>query len=151
MKCSEAESLLPAGEPGGLPAARQRALAEHLAACPACRRTQAALAELIATWRTENARAPVPPAAAIWANVRSRRQPSRRSHRPNPVFWLGLPLAAAAAVAFLFLTPQTTAPETARAEFVETGDTAGSTMVYVDKESGWLVVWAVDASRDHNG
>jgi hypothetical protein len=67
------------------------------------------------------------------------------------VFWLGLPLAAAAAVAFVFLNPQTSAPETARAEFVETGETAGSTMVYVDKESGWLVVWAAEPSREQNG
>jgi anti-sigma factor RsiW len=151
MNCSEAESLLPAVEPGGLSAARQRALAEHLAACPACRRTQAALAGLIEDWRQDNAQAPVPPAAEIWANVRSRRRAPRRPHRPNPVFWLGLPLAAAAAVAFVFLNPQTSAPETARAEFVETGETAGSTMVYVDKESGWLVVWAAEPSREQNG
>ena len=36
--------------------------------------------------------------------------------------------------------------EVARAEYVEAGDVNASTMVYVDKESGWLVVWATDAS-----
>lgn len=32
----------------------------------------------------------------------------------------------------------------AGADFVETGDVNASTVVYVDKESGWLVVWATD-------
>lgn len=36
--------------------------------------------------------------------------------------------------------------EVARAEYVEAGDVNASTMVYVDKESGWLVVWATDAN-----
>jgi anti-sigma factor RsiW len=151
MNCPEAESLLPAGPSGGLSAVQHTALAEHLAACPACRQTQAALSDLIETWRNEAASVSVPPADEAWARVRARRHPQRRTQRPNPVFWLGLPLAAAAAVAFVFLTPETVAPETARADFVETGDGSGSTMVYVDKESGWLVVWAVDTARDQNG
>ena len=33
----------------------------------------------------------------------------------------------------------------AGADYVEAGDPNASTMVYVDKESGWLVVWATDA------
>jgi hypothetical protein len=32
----------------------------------------------------------------------------------------------------------------AGADYVEAGDPNASTMVYVDKESGWLVVWATD-------
>jgi len=32
----------------------------------------------------------------------------------------------------------------AGADFVEAGDPNASTVVYVDKESGWLVVWATD-------
>lgn len=32
----------------------------------------------------------------------------------------------------------------AGADYVESGDPNASTMVYVDKESGWLVVWATD-------
>ena len=34
--------------------------------------------------------------------------------------------------------------DTARADFVEAGDANASTMVYVDKDSGWLVVWATN-------
>lgn len=151
MDCSEAESLLPAGPSDGLSVAQCTALAKHLAVCPACRQAQAAFFDLIDTWRNEAGSVPVPPAAEAWARVRAGRLAPHRKHRPNPVFWLGLPLAAAAAAAFIFLTPETVAPESARAEFVESGDASGSTMVYVDKESGWLVVWAVDTARDQNG
>jgi anti-sigma factor RsiW len=99
-------------------------------------------------------------------------RPARK--RPlAPVIWFGGPLAAAAAVlALMFFngrTPTalpppppppppevaTAAPvhdanteailaEVARAEYVEAGDANASTMVYVDKESGWLVVWVTD-------
>jgi anti-sigma factor RsiW len=91
-----------------------------------------------------------------------------------PVIWFGGPLAAAAAaLALMFFsgrTPPASIPpppppppavataapvrdanadailaEVARAEYVEAGDVNASTMVYVDKESGWLVVWATDA------
>jgi Putative zinc-finger len=89
-----------------------------------------------------------------------------------PVIWFGAPLvAAAAAVAFVFLVnsspqpvakvpmavaavtaapppPPSSAPYDpsiiAGADYVEAGDPNASTMVYVDKESGWLVVWATD-------
>ena len=36
---------------------------------------------------------------------------------------------------------------TARADFVEAGDANASTMVYVDKDSGWLVVWATNLAE----
>ena len=36
-------------------------------------------------------------------------------------------------------------------DFVEAGDTSASTMVYVDKDSGWLVVWATDGEVKGNG
>jgi len=39
----------------------------------------------------------------------------------------------------------------AGADFVEAGDPNASTMVYVDKESGWLVVWATDISTPTSG
>ncbi|MEN9403282.1 MAG: hypothetical protein RL091_1985, partial [Verrucomicrobiota bacterium] len=39
----------------------------------------------------------------------------------------------------------------ARAEYVEAGDVNASTMVYVDKESGWLVVWATNVDTKTSG
>src|SRR6478736_8540141 len=47
-----------------------------------------------------------------------------------------------------FVPPALSAPYDpsiiAGADYVEVGDPNASTMVYVDKESGWLVVWATD-------
>ncbi len=92
-----------------------------------------------------------------------------------PVIWFGAPLvAAAAAVAFVFLVNSAPKPLgeipvsvasvaslpppppppppyedpslIAGADFVEVGDPNASTMVYVDKDSGWLVVWATDVT-----
>ena len=39
----------------------------------------------------------------------------------------------------------------AGADFVEAGDPNASTMVYVDKDSGWLVVWATDVDAQTRG
>ena len=48
----------------------------------------------------------------------------------------------------VFVPPTLSAPYDpsiiAGADYVEAGDPNASTMVYVDKESGWLVVWATD-------
>ena len=150
MKCDEIESLLLAGSRDELSATQRHALAAHLDGCPACRQSHAAFTALIATWQTEAAQVPVPDAAAAWTELRSRRNMPVKSptRRFAPVIWLSLPLAAAAAVAFILLTPQLAgpvAPEIAHAEFVEAGDAGASPLVYVDKESGWLVVWAASA------
>ena len=101
-------------------------------------------------------------------------QPAKK--RPlAPIIWFATPLAAAAAIVLVFLggglpsahppaavdalepPPPPPAPvspalvaaiadEVARADYVEAGDVNASTMVYVDKDSGWLVVWATDAT-----
>jgi hypothetical protein len=39
----------------------------------------------------------------------------------------------------------------AGADYVEAGDPNAATMVYVDKESGWLVVWATDVNTPTSG
>ena len=46
-----------------------------------------------------------------------------------------------------------TSPDTAAAhvDYVIPGDPAASTMVYVDQDSGWLVVWAESAPPDSKG
>jgi hypothetical protein len=72
--------------------------------------------------------------------------------------WTGLPLAAAAALALVFWAPDDAPTATgedatfaeaapAYAEFVEASDNAASTVVYVDQESGWLIVWASAPTR----
>jgi hypothetical protein len=104
-------------------------------------------------------------------------QPKRKL---APIIWLSAPLAAAAAIAIAFFVdpaPRAPSPAVARtvaavstppppppppvaeiaaadaahADYVEAGNANASTMVYVDKDSGWLVVWAADSDAKSSG
>ena len=86
----------------------------------------AAIALLLFTGRTPVPVAPPPPPP-----------PVALATSPAPMAVAAAPVRDANAEAIL--------AEVARAEYVEAGDINASTMVYVDKESGWLVVWATDA------
>ena len=153
MKCTECTRLILSE--GGMPPSPgwQDQVAGHVAVCPDCRRLQADLAAMRETWKTDTARVAVPDGQAAWEELRpSLSQPARRSRRRlAPLLWISAPLAAAAAFAFVLLNPAApTGSESAmsvHADYVEAGNPAASTMVYVDKESGWLVVWAADSGN----
>lgn len=158
MNCRPFETLLSAERDAPLSEAERTQLERHLAECPACREQRVQLAAAATAWRARTAAAKVPDPAAEWDRLRPRladaagRTPRRR--RLAPVIWFALPLAAAAAFMLTFLpsSPPVAEPRAvARADFVEAGDSAASTMVYVDKESGWLVVWAEDPATAAGG
>ena len=162
MNCRDLEPLLLAERDGVLTDGQHASLERHVAACPACAQLRARLGEAIDTFRADAASVAVPAADAEWRALRARlhgesAKPTRQ--RPlAPVIWFGSSLAAAAALAFVFVsspprpvTPVVAAPEIAQAEFVEAGDANASTMVYVDKDSGWLVVWATDSAPKTSG
>ena len=79
--------------------------------------------------------------------------------------WMSHPfrlLAAAAALALIFVTPSQTTTATndlearsdsgiTHVDYVESGDPNASTMVYVDQDSGWLVVWTSNSRAITNG
>ncbi len=162
MNCQQIEPLLLAERDGALSPGQRAALAEHVSGCADCRRLQSDLSAALAAWKADVTQVTVPAADAAWTALRPR-LPNRQSaprRKLAPVIWLSAPLAAAAALAFIFLTPDRhvapppvdiAAPVIARAEFVEPGNANASTMVYVDKESGWLVVWAADATTHGKG
>lgn len=156
MNCRQAESLLLAERDGALSPGQRASLAQHVAGCPGCRRLQDELGAALGSWQASVTQAVVPDADATWTALRPRLARPRPAPRRRlaPVIWLGAPLAAAAAIAFVFFTSAkpvmpAAEPVVARAEFVEPGNANASTMVYVDKDSGWLVVWASDTA--HNG
>ncbi len=131
-------------------------LAAHVAQCAACRRIQENLAAALSTWRTQTSLASVPDAEREWHAVRRRiRQGTDATSHPHRR-WLALvtwPLAAAAAAAVLFVSlprPDSrgvaSGEPSVRADFVEAPGRNASTMVIVDDKSGWLIVWASDAS-----
>lgn len=156
MNCLTCQKLLlrDAGQAGS--PAERAAVEAHLAECPSCRQLQTELDRMGTLIRSESAAVPPPDPAAEWRTLQSKLHAPRR--RAAPVLWWSVPLAAAAAGALAFILPfsaprqatpangHANAPFVAQAEFVEPGDANASTMVYVDKQSGWLVVWATDAA-----
>lgn len=150
MNCRDCERVI-LGEVGETSAATAAAVAAHVQACPQCRALQSSLADAIAQWKTETA-AREPDAGAAWRALRPQLAAGRRRpRRLAPLLWLSAPLAAAAALALLVHQPKpvevAASATLAHADFVEAGNPAASTVVYVDNDSGWLVVWAADAER----
>jgi anti-sigma factor RsiW len=163
MTCRDIEPLLLAERDGGLTTGQLAALAGHVASCPACRQRRADLTEAMLFLKTDAANVAVPEAGEEWREVRARLRTARdqpAKKRPlAPLVWFGSSLAAAAALTFVLVSRSPQPVElvildhdaVAEAEFVETGDRNASTLVYVDKESGWLVVWTTDAEATGSG
>jgi hypothetical protein len=163
MNCRDIEPLLLAERDGVLTSEQHAALAGHVATCPACRQFRAALTEATLFLKTDAANVAVPDAGQAWRELRPRLDGEKarpaKKRRLAPVIWFGSTLAAAAALTFAFLNLRprsmpTVIPDNdvvAEAEFVEAGDLNAATLVYVDKESGWLVVWTTDADTATKG
>ncbi len=167
MNCRDSESLILAERDGELTTGQRAALSDHVAACPACAQFRTSVHTALDAYKADMAAIPVPDTNEAWRDLQARlRQPARK--RPlAPVIWFAAPLAAAAAIAIAFFAtrPTTSTPSgelaitvpvydssvIAGADYVEAGDPNASTMVYVDKESGWLVVWATDSETINNG
>jgi len=165
MNCRDFETLLLAERDGVLTPEEHATLDRHLAGCPECRQLRSQLSSALAAYRADSANAPLPDVDQEWQKLRARldRESSRpgQKRRLAPVIWFAAPLAAAAALALAYLRPSIALPpatsvvpaaaEVAQAEYVEAGNADASTMVYVDKDSGWLVVWATDADTASSG
>jgi anti-sigma factor RsiW len=166
MNCRETTSLILTERDGALSQAQRAALSDHLKVCPACEQLRVRVASAMDDYAVGIASIATPDADETWRELQARLSQPVRKRRLAPVIWFGAPLAAAAAVALAFLTlnpsvqpPAQKSPpamarmptEVARADYVEAGDVNASTMVYVDKESGWLVVWATSVDTKTSG
>lgn len=160
MNCRDSESLILAERDGTLTNEQRAALSDHVAACPTCAQLRTSLRTALAAYKADVATIPVPDADEAWREVQSRLHKPARKRPLAPVIWFTAPLAAAAAIALAFFAgrspqasdlPPSGSFETARADYVEAGDANASTMVFVDKDSGWLVVWATDGDANGNG
>jgi hypothetical protein len=163
MNCRSAEPLLLAERDGVLSPAQRAELASHVAACAECRRFRSDLAAAMEAVRAKVQAVPLPDVDAEWRAVQAKinggsateRSAASRNEKRRlaPIVWISAPLAAAAAVALaLFVQRPVPAPAlsgdgviAARADFVEVADPTATPIVYADKESGWLVVWAESA------
>jgi anti-sigma factor RsiW len=176
MNCRDSESLILAERDGALTKPQLAALSDHVAACPACAKLRANLVPALATYQNGLRAVAAPDADEAWRELQNRlRAPDRREKkRPlAPVIWFSASLAAAAAFAFAFIVTRPAAPVIIEAEsmaalpapppplhdpsfiagadYVEAGDPDASVLVFVDKESGWLVVWAADSDTATSG
>lgn len=166
MNCRSAQSLLLTENDGVLTPAQHAELASHLASCTACRAYRAELAAALETLRADVQAAPLPDIDAEWRAVQAKidaargaSAPRREKRRLAPVVWISAPLAAAAAVALtLFVGRPVPSDElanasgaefAARVDYVDVADPSATPIVYSDKESGWLVVWAESADTGH--
>jgi len=164
MNCRSAQRLLSAERDGALATSERTDLEAHLVACGSCRQFRAIIGDAAGAWRASTTQVRVPDAEQTWQAIRREiREGDSRVARPapNPFRWL-LPVGAGAALAAVIvmvapqwrqgsaLTPQAHEREVARVDFVEVPD-GGSSMVYVDDKSGWLVVWAVDSKQTAGG
>lgn len=142
MNCRAARPLLSVERDQPLTPASLDALERHVAACPACRQERAWLAEASAAWRVTTAAQPAHSATTEWIRLRTRLADGARSapeHRT--AWWLSAGLLPLAAAALWFVVFGLTPPTPARAEYLETAANAAP-LVYLDQESGWLIVWA---------
>lgn len=169
MNCHSAESLILAERDGTLSEIQRTELARHLAECAACRQWQNELSAALAEFRADAGSVRVPDAAVEWRKLQARvhqpaSTPVSHERRQAPLVWFTGPLAAAAAIALAFFigrptpasrdaaTPTEISPFAglAQAEFVDVAVEDATPIVYVDQQSGWLVVWAdVTASNTH--
>lgn len=151
MNCRDIEPLLLAERDGVLTPEQHAALADHVATCPACRQLRAVTGEAVTFLKTDAANVAVPDMDKEWRTLRSlihgeTVKPARK--RPlAPVIWFGAPLAAAAAIAIAFFVSRPASPQAAAGS----DESNGTTIAYVDKDSGWLVVWAVEGDTKSNG
>jgi anti-sigma factor RsiW len=174
MNCRDAETRILAARDAAPSADEAAALASHLAACPRCQRLADDWEAARAAWRERDQNVVVPDAQHEWHAVRRRIRNSDTEETPAALHlaWsrllrVALPVAAAAAVIFGVSTrwaqPPTPFTEpavaqvdwsdfedhfafAAHAEYVETDNADASPFVYLDEESGWLVVWASDTT-----
>jgi predicted anti-sigma-YlaC factor YlaD len=147
MNCRSAQRLLSVARDGALAARECAALATHVEECAECRQFRVTIDAAGESLRTAAARVTVPDEERAWQDVRRELRAARPAGRDawwGAVRW-ALPLGAAAAVALVAFRPESDQPiatrMVARADFVEVPGNASS-VVYVDDQSGWLVVWA---------
>lgn len=167
MNCRDIESLILAERDGVLTREQHAALSDHVAACPACLQLRTSLNTALESLQADVAGVSVPDASESWRELQAKLPKPARTRPLAPVIWFGAPLAAAAAIAFAFFVTRPVTPTApgeiviaqplhdpsviAGADFVEAGDPNATTLVYVDKESGWLVVWATGADAGSKG
>lgn len=158
MNCEKAQKWISLEMDGELSPRRMARLQAHLEMCPGCRQTRDEWTSVGIRMRDRQIPVLKTPEAA-WADVRRAIRSDEEERFEAEESWvIGAPLRWAAAALLvmilgsgLFLNLQKGGRGMARAggtevEFVETGLPDATPMVYEDSESGWTVIWVVEAN-----
>ena len=158
MNCEKAQKWISLEMDGELAPLRSIRLQAHLETCPNCLKIRDEWASVGIRMRGRQISVLKSPEAA-WADVRRAiRNDQEERYETEEAWFIGAPLRWAAAALLvmilgsgLFLNFQKGAVGMARAgatevEFVETGLPDATPMVYEDAESGWTVIWVVEAN-----
>lgn len=158
MNCQKARKWISLDLDGELSARRAARLQAHLDRCPDCFKVREDWVAVGARMRGRRIPVAKSPEAA-WADVRRAIRSDQEERFEAEETWIiGAPLRWAAAVLLImimgsgvFLSLQKGGVGVARAggtqvEFVETGLPDAMPMVYEDSESGWTVIWVVEAN-----
>jgi predicted anti-sigma-YlaC factor YlaD len=167
MNCKKAQKWMSLEFDDALGERRQELLNAHLAACAQCRAVRQQWLQLRTACRTRTPDQAIP-AERMWQDVRRAiRDKSARSHE-EPVSLREFlshrrPVLAVAAIALVLAAGLTayvwrTTPAGMRTdlapmavvEFVETELPGAAPMVYQDAETGWTVIWVVEANGKEN-
>jgi anti-sigma-K factor RskA len=157
MNCRHAEKALSRHLDGELPAEQVAHLEQHLASCAACRET-AAIWQGYGDSLRAGQPSGIPDPTLAWHDIRrairTREDPAAKV-QGRPWWAKPLPWAAAtttvALVAIGYLlqfSPETRLTGGGAVEYVDTDLPGASTIVYVDDESGWNIVWVVELGSD---
>ena len=159
MNCRIIQDNLTHAADGVLSASQQATVAAHVKSCAACRQFTEKLDAIPKLLQNEVDSVSLPDADEMWDKISAKlnttnEQPTKsKSRKVAPIIWLTAPLAAAAALFFAFLpqqkneaAPIIAASDMVLVDYVEIEDPDSTAMLYVDKQSGWLVVWADDPS-----
>lgn len=164
MKCTKARAWMSRELDDALDERRIERLNEHLAVCADCRDIREKWLKLRVAWRNQQP-TEIPSDEAMWADVRrAMRSTERAVMRESTGWWTawGLPRVLAAVTVFGVLLAaglynvwrqqpiQATTMVTV-VEYVETELPNAAPMVYQDNETGWTVIWVVEANHKESG
>lgn len=161
MNCRDALKWISMDMDGELPERRRARLAEHLAGCATCRAARESWAVAGERFRAREIPG-MPTAEAAWADVRRalRQQGAREAPAPwgTRLAWAAATAAVIGVVSFMAVwrgrepvAPEVAAKPATEVEWVETGLPGATPMVYEDAESGWVVIWIVEANGKEKG
>jgi len=163
MNCRTASRLLSAERDRVLSPEERTGFESHLAGCAKCQQARAVMAASLIHWQATAKEAELPEVEHAWQDIRRATRstaPAQSANALGALRW-AVPLGAAAALAIVAAVAprsgssrveaaQVAQREVAHADFVEVPANASS-MVYVDDQSGWLVVWSESDATPSGG